>query len=116
VAQPESLEDVQRRAEERRVGAGGGIRAGVGEQQAEVAVEVVRREGRRAAAERGERGRRDRVNRRAEEERGRVRVRVPRGGGVVAGNGRLELGRRGGEGLRGEEQTVWSAVRAEEEG
>lgn len=76
VAEPEGLEVVERRAEQRRVG--GGVGGGVGEEPAEVAMKV-RRGGRdergRPTAEGGEGGGRDPVRRRAEEERRGVRVR-----------------------------------------
>ena len=84
VAQPHRLEVLERRAEERRAiavgrgGGGGGWVGGVGEEPAEVAVEVGRggRDERgRAAAERGEGRGWDTVRRWAEEERGGVRVR-----------------------------------------
>jgi hypothetical protein len=123
VAQPQGLEVLERRAEERwafggRGGGGGRVPGGVGEEPAEVAVEV-RRGGRdergRAAAERGEGGAWDPVGRWAEEERGGVRVR--RRGGVGAGSRRRERG-GGAEGF-GEEVAVEverARLRAEEGG
>lgn len=114
VAHPQGLEVLERRAEERRVVRGGGV----GEEPAEVAVEVGRggRDERgRAAAERGEGGGRDTVRRWAEEERRGVRVR--RRGGVGKGSRRREWGGRGGGEGFGEEVEVevgCTRLRAEE--
>lgn len=136
VPPPQGLQVLERRAEEPRaiaVGGGGGGGSsgrvlgggdGVGEEPAEVAVEV-RRGGRdergRAAAERGEGGGRDAVGRWAEEERGGVRGRRGSRGGVGAGSRRRERGGRGGGESFREEETMEVEVgpagpRAEEGG
>ena len=96
VGQPQCVELVERRAEEVRVGGGGGV----GEEPAEVAVEV-RRGGRDerggSEAEGREGGGLDGVGRRAEEERGRVCVLREAGGGGGARGGRCQRASCGGE-------------------